>query len=92
MEYSNLVKPNYAIPTKTASIYYDGRLLKETNVDIPDITCTFSFCMDLITEEGEVYTYKAIISPEFKSGEKTIYDGNFLQTLNVDNYVFYRVK
>ena len=93
LEYINKnVKTDFSIPTSTSLITYDGRLLKEANVDISKLNCSLSFHIVLVTAEGESYKCKVGITIPLKQDDTTIYDGNILENTSTNIYPFYRVK
>lgn len=93
LEYvNNNVKSNFGISTSTTSLAYDGRLLKEANVNLANISCSISFHVQLVTSEGETYKCKVGIDIPLKLENTSIYDGNILETAEVNVYPFYCIR
>lgn len=93
LEYINQnVKSNFGLQTSTTSRSYDGRLLKEANVNLSNIACRLSFHILILTSDGQSYNGKVIIDIPLKQENASIYDGSILETNNVNIYPFYRIK
>lgn len=93
LEYVNQnVKSNFGLQASTPSRFYDGRLLKESNVNLSNIACRVSFRILILTSDGQSYSGKVIIDIPLKQENSSIYDGSILETNNVNIYPFYRVK
>lgn len=93
LEYINQnVKSNFGLQTSTTSRSYDGRLLKEANVNLSNIACRLSFHILILTSDGQSYNCKVIIDIPLKQENASIYDGSILETNNVNIYPFYRIK
>lgn len=93
LEYINQnVKSNFGLQTSTTSRSYDGRLLKEANVNLSNIACRLSFHILILTSDGQSYNGKVIIDIPLKQENASIYDGSILETNNVNIYPFYCIK
>lgn len=93
LEYINKnVKKDFSIPTSTSFLTYDGRLLKEANIDITKLNCSVSFRIIIVTANGEMHKCKIGITIPLKQNKTTIYDGNILANVGVHIYPFHRIK
>lgn len=93
LEYINKnVKTNFGLQTGTTSRSYDGRLLKEANINFSNIACRFSFHILILTSDGQNYNGQVIIDIPLKQENASIYDGSILETDNIIIYPFYRIK
>lgn len=85
------VKTNYQIKGSQTSIFYDGRLLKTTNVDLTKLACAISFKLTINTINNEEYQCRIHINIPLKTEDSTILDGNILQTITLgDSGKFYQ--
>ena len=69
----NLTK--YSATENDNVIYYDGKILKNANIDLDDINCNISFKIHIVNNINEEFVYDASIRDLLSSKDKAIYNG-----------------
>ena len=83
---SNLID-NYTINNEN-QIAYDGSLLKDCNIVLNDLKCSFSFYIVIENNLGYKYRCPVYIDIPLSNENTSIYDGTYIYTYN-PNYEFY---
>ena len=66
---------NYSIQDDSSSISFNGKILKETNINLKDISYTLSFKIHIKNNQNEKFVYDISLNP-LQDGEDTgIYNG-----------------
>lgn len=78
------IKTNYQVRNSQTSLFYDGRLLKTTNVDLTKLNCGVSFKLIISTLSGEEYQCRLHFIIPIKNETSTILDGNILEKINLE--------
>lgn len=68
--------------------YYDGSLLKECNIILNNLKCSFSFYIIIENNLGHKYRCPIFINIPLSNNSNSIYEGSFAFTYN-PNYNFY---
>ena len=93
LEYINKnLKENFIINSNISTLNFDGRLLKDSGVNLSNLFATISFNVEIQTTNDETHICKVILDIPIKASNSSIYDGNIIKT-NVNNiYDFYRIN
>ena len=83
---SNLID-NYTIENNNL-ISYDGSLLKNCNIILNNLKCSFSFSIVLENNLGHKYRCPIYIELPLSSDDNSIYNGSYIYSFNPD-YSFY---
>lgn len=83
---SNLID-EYTI-TNTNSISYDGSLLKNCNIILNNLKCSFSFYIIIENNLGHKYRCPIYIDIPLSNDNSSIYNGSYIYSFN-PNYSFY---
>lgn len=80
--HKNVVE-NFNTSTKNMTLEYNGKLLKETNVNLENISCNVSFDVNIIDINDNQYTSKLKIPIKLTNNNSSIYEGELLETVDV---------
>ena len=70
------------------SISYDGSLLKDCNIILSNLKCSFSFYIVIENNLGHKYRCPIYLTIPLSNGTSSIYNGSFYYTYNPDYYFY----
>ncbi len=80
----NIVK-NYGVSEKKNSVSFDGKLLKNAEVNIDDLNSKISFVIHIKNNKNKDFSCKVILDNNLDNGKKEIYGGYVLKAQNTDS-------
>lgn len=84
------IKSEYTI-SNSSSIVYDGSLLKNCNVLLSDLRCSFSFTVYIENNLDDKFKCPVYIDVPLENTTSSIYDGSFTYVYN-PGYIFYEYE
>lgn len=80
--HKNVVE-NFNTGTRNMTLEYNGKLLKETNVNLENISCNLSFDVNIIDLNDNQYTCNVKVPINLTNNNSSIYEGELLETIDV---------
>lgn len=89
---NNNIYTNYSVK-KNSSISYDGRVLKDINMNLDDISPKISFTIHLKNNLDEEFVCNFACNVKFKNSEGSIYSGYFVEIVDdfMEKYRFFKL-
>ena len=76
---------NYSVSEQKKSVTFDGKMLKNENIDFDDLNCIIRFQIHIINNLNQEFVCPVEIENDLNNGKKEIYkQGYVLKTLNAE--------
>lgn len=77
---------NYSVSEQKKSVTFDGKMLKNENIDFDDLNCIIRFQIHIINNQNQEFICPVEIENDLNNGKKEIYkQGYVLKTLDFQN-------
>lgn len=89
----NLIQ-GYAVSEQKNSVSFDGKMLKNVDIDFDDLNCKIKFQIHIVNNKNQEFVCPIVIDNDLNNGKKEIYQGYVLKVQNTydEDYNFIQLN
>lgn len=82
----------YATSENSKTVSFNGKVLKEANINLEDINCTLNFTIHITNNLNQKFAYNMALDLNLNDDNGGIYNGNLYKTINTsgNEYTFFQ--